>query len=107
MEPTEPERPLERVADAKDPRAAKITLGVLALIATGLFLWVVGPFWSPLLLAAVLAGVFQWPPDRMTAAMKGKRRTAGALITVGVSVVIVLPFASVATFAAHEAINGF
>lgn len=96
-----------RAKEARNPRAAKITLGVLAVFASALFLWVVLPFWSPLLLAAVLAAVFQWPLDRLTAAMKGRRRTAGGLITLGVFVVIVLPFASVATFTAREAISGF
>jgi predicted PurR-regulated permease PerM len=101
-------RALERAA-AREPRSrkAKITLGVLAAIASTLFLWVVSPFWSPLLLAAVLAAVFQWPLDRLTAAMKGRRRSAGAVISVGVLVVIVLPFASIAAFTAREAISGF
>jgi predicted PurR-regulated permease PerM len=100
-------RTLERAAVSRNPRAGKITLGVLAVIASVLFLWVVLPFWSPLLLAAVLAAVFQWPLDRLTATFKGRRRTAGTVISVGVLVVIVLPFASVAAFTASEAISGF
>jgi predicted PurR-regulated permease PerM len=100
-------RTLERAAIRRNPRAGKITLGVLAVLASGLFLWVVLPFWSPLLLAAVLAAVFQWPLDRLTGAFRGRRRSAGAVISVGVLVVIVLPFASVAAFGAREAISGF
>ena len=106
-EETEAARVLERARARRNPRTAKITLGVLAAIATALFFWVVLPFWSPLLLAAVLAAVFQWPLDRLTGFFKGRRRTAGALISVGVLVVIVLPFASVAAFTASEAIGGF
>lgn len=100
-------RPLERVAARRNPRAARITLGILAAVATGLFLWVISPFASPLLLAAVLAAVFQWPLERMTRAMRGRRKTAGLVIALGIVVVIVMPFASIGTFAAREAISGF
>ncbi|HZX94570.1 MAG TPA: AI-2E family transporter [Myxococcales bacterium] len=84
-----------------------MTLGILAVVATGLFLWVVSPFASPLLLAAVLAAVFQRPLGHLTGTLRGRRRSAGALIAVGVLVVIVMPFASIATFTAREAIGGF
>ena len=77
MEPNAPLPAGDRAVKARNPRAAKVTLGVLAALATGLFLWVVLPFWSPLLLAAVLAAVFQWPLDRLTGVMKGRRRSAG------------------------------
>lgn len=89
------------------PRAARVALAVLAVFATSLFLWVVSPFWAPLLLAMVLAAVFQKPLARLTLAMRGRRRSAGALITLGVLLVIALPFASAATFAAREAVAGF
>jgi predicted PurR-regulated permease PerM len=84
-----------------------VTLGVLALLATGLFLWVVSPFWAPLLLATVLAAVFQRPLGRLTQSLGGRRRSAGALISLGVLIVIVMPFASIATITAREAISGF
>lgn len=100
-------RPLEEIAVARDQRSAKLGLAVLAFIATGLFLVVVYPFWSPLLLAAVLAAVFQRPLDHLTRVMRGRRRWAGAVISIVVLVVIVLPFASIATFAARESISGF
>ena len=102
-----PQRPLERIGLRRNTRAANVSLGVLALIATALFLWVVSPFWAPLLLAAVLAAVFQTVLARLARAIGGRRRGAGALISLGVLLVIVLPFASVATFAAREAIGGF
>ncbi len=91
----------------RSPRAARVTLGALALLATALFLWVVSPFASPLLLAAVLAAVFQKPLAALARRMGGRRRSAGAVIALAVLVVIVLPFASIATFAAREAISGF
>lgn len=107
VRPPERTRPLERIAIRRNPRNARIALGVVAAFATGLFIWVVSPFWAPLLLAGVLAAVFQLPLGRLTNLMRGRRRSAGALIAVGVLVVLVLPLASVATFAAHEAIGGF
>ena len=99
--------PLERIAARRNPRSGRIAVGVLAIFATALFLWVVSPFWAPLLLAGVLAAVFQSTLAKLARALRGRRRTAGALITLGVLVVIVLPFASIATFGAREAISGF
>ena len=106
-QPRPAQRPLERIALRRNTRSANISLGVLAAVATGLFLWVVSPFWAPLLLAAVLAAVFQTVLLRLARVMGGRRRSAGAVIAAGVLLVIVLPFASVATFAAREAISGF
>ncbi|GAC1338984.1 MAG: AI-2E family transporter [Myxococcales bacterium] len=94
-------------ATSRSPAAARVALGVLALVGGALFALVVRPFWAPLLLAAVLAAVFQRPLDALTRAVGGRRRLAGALVTLSVLIVIVLPFASVAAFAAREAIAGF
>lgn len=99
--------PLERIAARRSARSGRIAVGVLAVFATVLFLWVVSPFWAPLLLAGVLAAVFQSTLAKLSRALRGRRSTAGALITLGVLVVIVLPFASIATFGAREAISGF
>src|ERR1700760_3403820 len=106
-ENTEATRVLESATARRNPRNARIWLGIMAAVASALFLWVALPFWAALLLAAVLAAVFQTPLDRLTSAFKGRRRTAGALITVAVLVVIVLPFAGVAVFVANEASGGF
>ena len=101
-------RPLERLPVQRNTnRSARLALGVLAVLATGLFALVVYPFWSPLLLAAVLAAVFQTPLARLTGALRGRRRSAGLVLSVGVFLVIVVPFASVAAFSAREAVSGF
>jgi len=97
--------------DAPDPRrretrAARLTFGILVLVATVLFGWVIWPFRAPLFLAAVLAAVFQRPLERLAGLLRGRRRTASALLTLGVFVVIVLPLGSIGAFALRESLVG-
>ncbi len=89
------------------PFAQKLWFGILSVFATVLFLVVVWPFRAPIFLAAVLAAVLQPPLEIAVAWLRGRRRTAAALVTAGVLLVIVLPLASVAGFAAHQAVTGF
>lgn len=99
---------LPAFATTRGERAsARVTFGLLAVAATALFLLIVWPFRAPLFLALVLAAVLQRPLERLTRAVRGRRRTAGALLTLGVFAVLVVPFASLATFAAREAVTGF
>ena len=104
---------LEQVSPSEPPhraprsRAEKLWFGVLAVFATALFLSVVWPFRAPIFLAAVLAAVLQQPLEKTVALLRGRRRIAAALVTLGVLLVIVLPLASVAGFAAHQAVTGF
>ena len=94
-------------APAARPRTSRVWFGVLAAVSTALFLLVVWPFRSPLFLAIVLAAVLQAPLEKLGALLRGRRRTAAALVTLGVFLLIVLPFASIAGFAAREAVSGF
>lgn len=103
LEPTSPPTPAER----REARSARVAFSILALFATALFLLIVWPFRAPLFLAVVLAAVFQRPLEKLILALHGRRRSAGALIALGVFLVLVLPFASMATFAAREAVTGF
>ncbi len=99
--------PSESSRRAPAPGSARLWFGVLAIFATALFLYVVWPFRAPIFLAAVLAAVLQRPLEALVARLRGRRRTAAALVTAGVLLVIVLPLASVAGFAAHQAVTGF
>ena len=99
--------PSESPSRAPASRSEKLWFGVLALFATALFLWVVWPFRAPIFLAAVLAAVLQRPLEKVVSVFRGRRRAAAAAVTAGVLLVIVLPLASIAGFAAHQAVTGF
>ena len=96
----------DRVPPRRETRAARITFGLLVLVATVLFGWVVWPFRAPLFLAAVLAAVLQRPLGRLIALLRGRRRTASALLTLSVLFVIVLPLGSIGAFALRESLVG-
>jgi predicted PurR-regulated permease PerM len=98
--------PEDRLPPPRETRAARITFGLLVLVAAFLFVWVIWPFRAPLFLAAVLAAVFQRPLERLIALLRGRRRTAAALLTLGVFVVIVLPLGSIGAFAVRESLVG-
>ena len=99
--PSKPER------RASAPLAEKLWFVILAVLASTLFLYVVWPFRAPIFLAAVLAAVLQRPLEMIVHWLRGRRRVAAALVTAGVLLVIVLPLASIAGFAAHQAVTGF
>ena len=69
----------------------RITLIVLAAVATILLAAVLYPFASALLFAAVLAGAFHPWLERLSARLGQRRELAAALLTVTVALVIVLP----------------
>src|SRR5712672_3992669 len=80
--------PVERVPPARTPlgpRApttrARRTFWALFALAVALTAYVVWPFRSPLFLAAVLAAAFQPLLARTERLLKGRRRLAGALLT--------------------------
>lgn len=88
------------------PRRSMRALVALLALAAGLLAYVVWPFRGPLFIAAVLAAAFQPLLRRTAAALRGRRRTAGALITVGVLLVVVAPFATIAGFATQQVLQG-
>ena len=96
----------DRLPPRRESRTARITFGLLVLVTAFLFAWVIWPFRAPLFLAAVLAAVFQRPMERLAALLHGRRRTASALLTLGVFVVIVLPLGSIGAFAVRESLVG-
>ncbi|MFL5365790.1 MAG: AI-2E family transporter [Myxococcales bacterium] len=98
--------PLHEPNVRAESRKARITFGVLVLVASALFVLVIWPFRAPLFLAVVLAAVFQRPFERTSAFLRGKRKLASAVLTLGVFFAIVLPFASIAAFAVRESLVG-
>jgi predicted PurR-regulated permease PerM len=105
--------PLERFPPARPPlgpRApttrARRTFWALLALAVALTVYVVWPFRAPLFLAAVLAAAFQPLLARTERLLKGRRRLAGALLTVLVFGAIVAPIASILAFIAQETTQG-
>src|SRR3954467_5928937 len=103
----------ERFSPARPPlgpRAptmrARRTFWALFALAVALSVYVVWPFRSPLFLAAVLAAAFQPLLVRTERLLKGRRRLAGALLTLLVLSVIVAPIASIVAFVAQEITHG-
>ena len=79
---------------------------VLLLLSVLLLLYVAFPFRTPLFLAEVLAAVLHNPLERLTVLLKGRRTIASAVVTLGVLVVIVAPFASLVIFVSRESMTG-
>jgi predicted PurR-regulated permease PerM len=104
--PDPPQGSTQTPSARAESRGARITFGVLVLVATALFLLVIWPFRAPLFLAVVLAAVFQRPFERTSAWLRGRRKLASALLTLAVFFAIVLPFASIAAFAVRETVVG-
>src|SRR5438270_10321946 len=105
--------PLDRFPPARpplSPRAptsrARRTYWALLALAVALTIYVVWPFRAPLFLAAVLAAAFQPLLARTERLLKGRRRLAGALVTLLVFGAIVAPIASILAFAAQEITAG-
>ena len=105
--------PLERFPPARPPlgpRApttrARRTFWALLAVAVALTVYVVWPFRAPLFLAAVLAAAFQPLLARTERLLKGRRRLAGALLTLLVFGAIVAPIASILAFVAKEITQG-
>jgi predicted PurR-regulated permease PerM len=78
----------------------------LLLISVALLLYVAWPFRTPLFLAIVLAAVLHGPLERLNVAMRGRRTLASALVTLGVLVLIVAPFAALVAFVTKEGVLG-
>src|SRR2546429_5713763 len=105
--------PLERFPPARPPlgpRAptsrARRTFWALLALAVALTVYVGWPFRAPLFLAAVLAAAFQPLLARTERLLKGRRRLAGALVTLLVFGAIVAPIASILAFLAQQITQG-
>jgi len=113
MSETPTSTPLERFPPARPPlgpRApttrARRTFWALLAVAVALTVYVVWPFRAPLFLAAVLAAAFQPLLARTERLLDGRRRLAGALLTLLVFGAIIAPIASILAFIAKEITQG-
>jgi predicted PurR-regulated permease PerM len=69
----------------------RFVLYLLAAIAVGMVALMIAPFAATLLVAAVLAGALYPWNERLAAALRGRRRVAAGLMTLGVLLAILLP----------------
>ncbi|HEX9578876.1 MAG TPA: AI-2E family transporter [Myxococcales bacterium] len=92
--------------DLPPSRRISRTFLVLLLLSAVLLLYVAWPFRTPLFLAIVLAAVLHGPLERLSVALRGRRVIASALVTAGVLLVIVAPFASLVAFLTRESMVG-
>jgi len=92
--------------DLPPPRRISRPFLALLLLSAALLLYVAWPFRTPLFLAIVIAAVLHGALERLTAALRGQRVLASALMTLAVLVVIVAPFASLVAFLTRESMVG-
>jgi predicted PurR-regulated permease PerM len=106
MDPTPPP-PSLLPPEAREPvRRLRITFALLLLLAIGLALYVIWPFRSPLLLAAVLASVLQGPFRWVTRLVRGRRAIDGAITTATLLVLLIGPLAAIIAFATSQIVKG-
>ena len=72
-------------------RTGRFVLYLLAALAVAMVTLMVAPFAETLLLAAVLAGALYPWNERLAAGLRGRRRLAAGLMTLGVLLAILLP----------------
>jgi predicted PurR-regulated permease PerM len=75
-------------------RTAHAVLIILAILALALLAVILVPFWTPLFVAAVLAGALAPTTTRLAAAFGGRRKLAAGLLTVAVLVAVVAPLST-------------
>jgi predicted PurR-regulated permease PerM len=90
----------------RSERTARWTIIVLTILALALMIVIIRPFASALFVAAVLAGALQPWYERFARRLRGRRQLAAALVTVAVTLVVVIPVASLTVVLAREAADG-
>jgi predicted PurR-regulated permease PerM len=104
MEPADP--PLVPEGAREATRRLRIAFALLFVLAVGLALYVVWPFRTPLLLAAVLASALQRPFRRLTHLLRGRRNSAAVGMTLGLVLLLVGPLAAIVAFATGQVVKG-
>jgi predicted PurR-regulated permease PerM len=79
----------------------------LVVFSVALTVVLVSPFWTALLLAAVLAASMRTPMAWLVARLGGRREWAAGLLVVTLIVTLVLPVAALLTVIAAQAVEGF
>src|SRR5512138_789430 len=85
---------------------ARRLLLVLVLLALALAGVIVKPFWVAFFMAAVLAAGLRGPMEWLARRTGGRRNASAALLTVGVLLLAVLPFAGLGAMLVKEVVDG-
>jgi predicted PurR-regulated permease PerM len=85
---------------------ARRLLVFLVLAALALAVMIVRPFWQAFFVAAVLAAGLRGPMEWLSRKLRGRRGLAGALLTVTVLFVVVLPVAGLGAILVQQALAG-
>lgn len=85
---------------------ARRLLIALVLLALGLTALLVKPFWVAFVLAAVVAAALRRPMEWLSRHLRGRRSLAAAVLTLGVLVLAVLPFAGLGAMLVKQVIEG-
>ncbi len=85
---------------------AQRLLVFLVLLAVALVVVLVEPFWVPLLFAAVFAAALHGWTDRLAAVLRGRRRLAALIVTLGVLLAVLLPLGGVGAALVQEVLAG-
>jgi len=101
-----PQPQLDDGAASRRSNGARRALLVLLAFATFLLGYVAWPFRGPLFVAAVLAAAFQPGLRWATALLRGRRRSAGGLLTLLVLAIVIAPFATIVGFATQQTLQG-
>ncbi len=84
-------------------RRLLVALVLLAVVLTALL---VKPFWVALFVAAVVAAALHRPMEWLARSLRGRRGVAAALLTVGVLLLAVLPFAGLGAMLVKQVLDG-
>jgi len=86
-------------------RPESLYRSALVLVAGALVLLVALPLWEPLLVGAVLAAAVSSWHDRLSSALRGRRRLAAGLFVAGLVLLVLAPLAWIVSVAVREAIQ--
>ncbi len=85
---------------------ARRLLVFLVLVAVGLTILIVRPFWEALFVAAVLSAALRRPMEWLAARLGGRRQLAAALVTIAVLLAVVLPLAGLGAVIVNQVLEG-
>jgi predicted PurR-regulated permease PerM len=88
-----------------DVHARRLLL-LLVLAALALAALIVRPFWVALFMAAVLAAALRTPMEWLVRRVRGRRNLAAAVLTLGVLLLAVLPFAGLGALLVNQVVEG-